>query len=305
MSTFTDIRVPDRFRPSGVLVAAAAALAVFGGVGWMLGGVSQPPVPVVESDSVTAVGDLRLELDGGWAPAGGRSGMRVEGGRTYAPIPGLQARALLVSGPSVDATLVPAALRAELPATLPAPQRATLGGLAAWSYGPLRIENRTVEVVVAPTTTGTLALTCSAPPASWNAALGCVEGVRSISSTKAKALAPAADLAFRQAAGPVLGALDRRRVDERRRLSRLRRPAARAAAANRLAAAHRAAAAELARFAVAGETAALVGALRDTAGVYDRFAVAARRNKRQRFIAARSAVARQEAALAAALKRVR
>jgi hypothetical protein len=114
-----------------------------------------------------------------------------------------------VTGPAADASLVPAALRAELPA----PRRATLADLEAWGYGPFRAKDRVVEVTVAPTTSGVLAVTCSAPPASWSAALDCADGVHAITSVKAQALAPAADLAFRQSADPILGALDDRRAD--------------------------------------------------------------------------------------------
>ena len=299
------VRVPERVRPSPAVVAGAAALILAAAAGWWLGGASRTPAPVVAADSVAAVGDLRLELEAGWVAAEAAPGPRVEGGQAFATIPGLSARAVLVSGAAVDATLVPAALRSELPERLPAPRRASLGGLPAWSYGPLRTKNLMLEVTVVPTTAGMLALTCSAPPASWNAASGCTEGVRSVTSAKVRALAPSADLAFRQAAGPVLEALDRRRVSERRSLSRLEQPSARAAAAGRLAAAHRTAAADLTPFAAPGATTALVTALRDTGAAYEGFAAAARRNERQQFIAARGDVRRAEAALAAALDRAR
>ena len=252
--TLPDVRVPDRLRPSPALVAGVAALAVAAIVGWWLGGVS------------TRAGSRRgrrtrsprsatceLEIEAGWAAAEAAPGPLVEGGQAFAPLPGLSARALLVTGPAVDATLVPAALRAELPETLPSPRRAMLGGLTAWHYGPLRTKNRILEVTVAPTTAGMLALTCSAPPASWSAALGCAEGVHAITSAKAKALDPTDDLAFRQAAGPALAALDRERVAGRRTLARAGKPAPRAAAATALAGVHRDAAAALAPFAVEGE----------------------------------------------------
>ena len=140
-----------------------------------------------------------------------------------------------------------------------------------------------LEVTVAPTTGGMLAVACAAPPASWNAALGCEAGVRAITSAGSEALAPAADLAFRQAAGPVLRMLDGERVAGRRAL------ATRLSAAAALADAHRAAAAELEPFVVPGPPADVVAALRDAARGYD--ALRRRSAAAARFIAARRAIA--------------
>ena len=291
MSLPVDIRAARLPRPSGALVAGLAALAVAGAGGWWLGGTSRPAAPVVVPASVAVVGDLRLELDPDWAAAD--AAPRVAGAQAFAPAPGLAARALLVSGPPADASLVPAALRSELPENLPAPRKAELGTLAAWSYGPVRAGGRVLEVTVAPTTGGMLAVACAAPPASWNAALGCEAGVRAITSAGSEALAPAADLAFRQAAGPVLRTLDGERVAGRRAL------ATRLSAAAALADAHRAAAAELEPFVVPGPPADVVAALRDAARGYDALASDP---PRARFIAARRAIARADAALAAALR---
>jgi hypothetical protein len=62
---------------------------------------------------------------------------------------------------------------------------------------------------------------------------------------------------------------------------------------------------ELAPLAAPGESGSVVAALRDAARGYDALARTARRNDRQRFIAARAAVARSDAALAGALRRLR
>ena len=298
------LRLTDR-RPSAAILGGAVVLAFAAAGGWLLGDLSRAPTPVVAADSVAAVGDLQLELEAGWVPAEAAPGPRVEGGQAFAPIPGLSARALFVTGKPVDASLVPAALRAELPKTLPTPSKAALGGLAAWTFGPIRDRDRMIEVTVVPTTAGTLALACSAPTASWSAALDCADGVHAIDSAKARALEPTAQLGFRQASGPVLATLDERRVAARRRLATVKRPTARAATARALAAEHRTAAAALAPFAPAGEPAAVVTALRSTARSYTAFAVAARRNKRPRFVTARRAVTASEAALVAALRRAR
>ena len=283
------------YRPSGALVAGAAALVLAAAGGWWLGDTSREEVAApAPPDTVLAVGSLNLELDSTWVGADSVPGLPVDGAAVLAPAPGLVGRALLVSGPAADASLIPASLRDELPAALPAPRRAALGGLPAWTYGPLHDEGRMVEVTVAPTTAGVLALACSAPAASWSASLDCANGVHAVAG--GEALAPAGDLGFRLAAGPVLRALDAERVSGRARLS-TRRPAI----ATALAEDHRAAAAALDPFAAAGDPAAAVSALRDAARGYDALAAAGR--DRTRFVAARAQVSRSDAALAAALDR--
>jgi len=284
------------YRPTGAMVAGAAAIVVAAAAGWWLGGAGREDTPAPARDQVVAVGALRLELEPAWVPADAVPGLPVAGARILAPAPGLAARALLATGPAADASLIPAGLRAELPASLPRPRRASLGRLPAWTYGPLIDEGRMVEVTVAPTTAGVLALVCSAPATSWSSWLDCADGVHAAGG--AKALTPTADLAFRQAAGPVLDTLDDERVSGRARLT-ARRPAAAAA----LARSHRDAAAALAPFAEAGAPAEAVRALRDAAGGYDALAAAARRRDRTGFVAARARVARSDAALAAALAR--
>ena len=94
-----------------------------------------------------------------WVPAD--AAPLIQGAQAFAPAPGLSARAMLVHGEAVDATLVPAALRGDAPSrACPRRRRATLGGLAAWNYGPIRDKHRVIEVTVAPTTAA-----CSPSPA--------------------------------------------------------------------------------------------------------------------------------------------
>jgi hypothetical protein len=286
------------YRPSGALVAAAAALVLAAAGGWWLGDASREEVAAPAPNTVVAVGGLTLELESTWVGADSVPGLPVEGAAVLAPAPGLVERALLVSGPAADASLIPAALRAELPAALPAPRRAAMAGLPAWTYGPLHDEGQMVEVTIAPTTTGVLALACSTPATNWSASRNCANGVRAVAG--AEALAPTPDLGFRLAAGPALRALDAARVSGRARLS-ARRPAV----ATALARAHREAAAALAPFATAGAPADAVGALREAARGYDALATAARRRDRTRFVAARARVSRSDAELATALDRLR
>ena len=204
-------------RPSGAMVAGATALVLAAAGGWWLGGASREQAPPPAREAVVAVGAFELGLESTWVSAASVPGLPVAGAEVLAPAPGLAERALLVTGPAADATLIPSALRSELPVSLPKPRRAALAGLPAWTYGPLRDEGRTLEVTVAPTTAGILALACSAT--SWSAWVDCGDGVHAVATGEAKALAPTAELAFLQAAGPVLGTLDAERVSGRARLT--------------------------------------------------------------------------------------
>jgi hypothetical protein len=287
-------------RPSGAMVAGATALVLAAAGGWWLGGASREDIAAPSRDAVVAVGDLRVAVDSMWVAADSVPGLVVDGAEILAPAPGLAERALLVTGAPSDASLIPSALRSELPADLPRARRAALAGLPAWTYGPLHDGGRTLEVTVAPTTAGVLALACSAPTSAWSAWLDCGDGVKALAAGEAKALEPAADLGFRQAAGPVLERLDAARVKGRVRLT-ARRPAV----ATALARAHREAATALAPYAAAGAPADAVAAMRDAARGYDALATAARRRARTRFIAARGRVSAGDAALSAALAELR
>jgi hypothetical protein len=287
-----------RAERSRVVAAGGVALVAAGLAGWSLGGVWGAPQTVAAPAPAVVIGDMRFGLPAGWAPA-------PEGGQAFVPAPGLPARALLVSGPAVDRSLIPASLRESLPADLPDPRRTELGGLPAWAYGPLRGEGRTLEVTVAPTSTGMLAVACSAPPDAWVAALGCADRVRGIALGAGRALTPTAELGFRQRSRVVVGDLDARRVRGRRSLARAAGPRSRAAAARRLAAAHRGAANRLAPLAAGGASADAVGALRRAERGYARLAVAARHGARRRFANARAAIRAADADLVRALQRLR
>jgi hypothetical protein len=287
-------------RPSGAVVAGVSALALAAAGGWWLGGASREETAPPARDTVLTIGALQVGVESTWVGAETVPGLAVDGAEVLAPAPGLAERALLVAGAPTDASLIPAALRAELPDALPRPRRATLSGLPAWTYGPLADDGRTLEVTIAPTTAGVLALACSVPTASWSAWLDCGDGVHAVTAGEAKALAPTTDLGFRQAAGPVLERLDAERVKGRARLT-ARRPAA----ATALARAHREAATALAPYAVSGAAAEAVTAMREAARGYDALATAARRRARARFAAARGQVSASEAALSGALADLR
>jgi hypothetical protein len=295
-------------RWSGGLRMAAAgvlALAVAAAAGWWLGGAFRSPQPVSVADSTAGVESFQLRLSPDWTPAPAAPGPEVKGGRSFAPTAGLPARALLVIGPAADPSLVPAALRAELPERLDAPRRTKVAGLAAWTYPPVRDDKRVLQVTVVPTTRGVLAVACSAPPSTWSVALGCASGIRQAVPADGRALVPSADLAFRLRATDVLRELDVERVRGRKALVAAKRPAARTAASARLAGLHGDAASALAPFAVAGATGGTVAALRGAARSYGALARAAGSESRPRFVRARAAVRRADGALARAVGRLR
>ena len=284
--------------PSRALLAGVAALAVACVAGWWLGGLTAAPERVDAAHPVVAVGDMQLELPAAWAPARPASGADAPDALTFALAPGLPGQVTIVSGAPADASLIPAALRTQLPEQLPPPRRTRLAGLPAWTYGPIRDDKRVIQVTLTPTTAGVLAVSCSASPEIWSAALGCETGVDSIASSAGAALTPAPDLAFRQRIPAAVRTLDGKRVAGRAALARGRR----VAASQSLARAHRATAAALAPFAAPGTTAETVAALHRVGAAYDALAKA---SGRARYIRARAGVVRAEAALAGALKRLR
>jgi hypothetical protein len=292
-----DTATPRRPGPSRALLAGLVAVVAAVAAGWWLGGVSRTPETLDVPTSIVPVGQVRVEVAADWAPATAAPGPDAEGGQAFAPAAGLTARALLVAGPAADPSLVPPALRAELPDPLPPARRTKLAGVAAWTYGPVRSEERVLQVTVVPTTVGVLAVVCSSPPETWSVALGCASGVRKLAPVGGQTLAPSPELAFRQRASGVLRTLDRDRVAGREALAGPRRPAA----ARRLAEAHSAAAATLAGMAVKGVTGDSVVALRDASRAYQAFG---RAESRRGFIRTRAAVRRAEGALAGALAKL-
>jgi hypothetical protein len=293
-----DTATPRRPGPSRALLAGFVAVVAAVGAGWWLGGVSRSPEPFDVDTAIVPVGNIRVEVASDWTPATPAPGPDAEGGRAFAPAAGLPARALLVSGPAAEPSLIPAALRDAMPDTLPAARRTKLAGVAAWTYGPVRSEERVMQVTVVPTTVGVLAVVCSSPPETWSVALGCASGVRGLSPVGGRTLEPSAEVAFRSRAGEVLRSLDRVRVSGREALA----SGPRRAAARRLAAAHGEAAAGLERTAVRGVTGETVVALRGAAQAYAAFGLA---ESRRGFMRRRAAVQRAEDRLAGTLARLR
>ena len=305
MTMLVDTRTARRPWPSRAVVGGVVCVAVAGAAGWAIGGSVGPPEPVAIPAPIVSVGGFEVQVSPAWSAAEAAPGPEVPGGRAFAPAAGLPARVLLVADKAAGPSLLPASLRAELGTSLPRPRRARVAGRRAWRYGPVRGDERVLSVTVLPTTTGVLAVACSAPPETWSVALGCAAGVEAVAPHAGRILEPSADLAFRRGAPAVLRRFDDRRRAGRTALARTRRPGARAGAARRLAAGHREAASALAPLSSEGAPAAAVAALRRAARAYDRLAAAARARAAGRQRSAAAAVRRSDAALRTALDRLR
>jgi hypothetical protein len=288
-------------------VAAAAGLA-----GWSAGGATKTePVHPAPARQAVALGPATLSVDGSWrrserSPAG----VRPEPNRiaVFEPLSGLSVSAILALAPIEDSTLVPPALAAMLREPLPQPRKTTVAGLPAWRYGDLATggQSTMMDLTVVPTSAGTIALACVAPSSLWSVASDCAAGLRAVALEGARPLVPDADLALRLHLPAVIPMLDRRRVRHRHALRRAQSARAQARAAARLADAHRGAARRLAPAAAAdGASADAVAALERLAVAYRELAVSARQELPRAFAGARSDVRRGEAALAAALDRLR
>jgi hypothetical protein len=285
-------------RPNRRPLAAAGVAAVIaaGAAGWLAGGVGGGVAPsLVPAAAVTTVGPASLVVPGEWEAVAAPRGTLA-----FSAAPGLPARVLIAFSPRLDRSLVPGALQAAIGAEIGRPHKAELGGLPAWTYGPVDVGRLTAQVTVAPTTRGVLGVACTAPAGTWNVARDCHAGLDAVRlDAGIRPLRPAPDLAFRQALPAVVAGLDAWRVSGR---AALRRRASRRGAARRLARAHAAAAARLAPLATPGPSTALVSALQRDAGAYRAFGRATRGRPSRAGARARARVAATEAALRRALR---
>jgi hypothetical protein len=277
-------------------------------LGWLFGGhlAQDPPVAKAPSDRIAAVGPLRLDVDGDWTPTratGALTQMDVKDIAVFAPAAGLPGRTWVARARADGPTLVPASVRARLAAPLGPPQRASMAGRAAWSYGTVALrDGGRLELAVLPTDAGVLLVGCEAQLTWWSTVAGCTRAIRAVGG--AAAIMPGPDLAFRERVRTVVPALNQARSRGAKRLARARTPGGQRREALKLATAHATAAAALAPVTPAGGPARKVlGGLRATAGAYAALGAAAGEHARARYVEARKRVRHNEAALRTALRR--
>jgi hypothetical protein len=298
-------RLPVSFVVAAAMLVVAAAIA-----GWAARSVTAPvaSAPAAPARAIE-VGPVNVTVPGSWAsePVSSARVTGLEpGSAAFAPVPGLNARAVVLVAPFTDPTLLPASLRplAELSGR---PRKAALAGLPAWTYPQKTLAGGGVaQVTVAPTTAGSLAVACIAPMTAWSGVERCAEDLASASLRGATPLVPSATLAFRLLLPPVIGRLGDRRAALRSRLRGATTRRGQARLAGRLGRAHGRAAAALAPSApAAGAPRRVVRLLRANARSYGRFSVAARRVRPVRYRRARAAIRRTDRALARTVARVR
>ncbi len=297
-------RLPASFVAVAIALVAAAGLA-----GWV-GRTVSTPVPAAPPPQANLIdlGPLRVAAPGTWAPERaaikGIEGLPT-GASSFAPVPGLTARAVVSLAPFDDSTLVPAPLRALVAGAQP--RRAKLAGLPAWTYPPHEFAGgRMAQVTVSPTTAGSLTVVCIAPAAAWSGAARCAEALAGASLRGAESLVPSPTLAFRQRLGGVVGHLGARRAELRARLRRATTRRGQARLAGRLGRAHARAASTLApRAPAAGAPHRVVRLLGANARSYERLSAAARSGWPVRYRRARAAIRRTDRALARTVARVR
>lgn len=303
LAEFDEPRTPLMPLIAVVLTVILAAL-----LGWMFGGqlAKEPPVAKAPSDRIAAVGPLRLDVAGDWLPTkatGAIAQMDVQDIAVFAPAAGLPGRTWVARARADGPTLVPASVRARLAAPLGKPQRASMAGHAAWSYGVVGLrEGGRLELAVLPTAAGVMLVGCEAELTWWSTVSGCTRAIRAVGG--ATAITPASDLPFRARVRAVVPALNHARTRGAKGLARARTPGRQRAAALKLATAHRAAASRLAPVTpAAGPGRQVLGRLRATAAAYTALARAAGKHSRVRYGKARMGVRRTEAALRIALRR--
>jgi hypothetical protein len=290
------------------VVAALASVAA----GWVVRGLSDSaPAPVAAAPARTAhAGAAAIEVPAEWVPvsaAPGVTGLDPHATASFQPAAALAAYAVVTFSPAEDASLVPAPLRGLLPATLPKPRAASLGGARAWRYGELPAPgNRTIELTVAPATSGVLTIACVSTREAWVAALGCAQQLRSVSLDRGTWLRPGSEVAVRMRIPGAIEQLDQRRVAIRAKLRRAGSHGAQHRLAIRLAAAYTLAADRLAPAAPrTGAPTRVIAALRAAAGANRELAVAAGHGWPKRYRQARRAVRRGDAVLKRSLAALR
>ena len=305
--------VPVAGEPGLGAVAIAVAIAsVLAAViaGWLLHGVLVRPEAPPAPPSTADLGAVGLTVDGAWAASGpvpGVRGLPEDTTRVFVPAPGLRAQVIATFAPTKHPSLLPDGLRASLPIHLAEPKPARLAGLPAWHYDEQPIYGgRMMEVTVAPTSAGVLAVACVARTHEWMAVDNCTRGVWAVDAGSARALPPSGAIALQTQAPAAIDRLDARRQRIRGRLRKATTRQGQSRLSGRLARAYETTATRLAPVAAgAGRPgAAVVGRLRSTAAAYRRMAVAARRNRPRAFRRAGARATRREAALNRALARL-
>ena len=237
-----------RWSRAGLAVVAlgAVAFAVLAGVAARR--VTAPDdEPKPATVRIVQVGDARLAVPADWAPArSGSTGLDAPRMVVLDPSPGLKARVVAVFGPADDASLVPAALRAQLRSPPARPRTTSLGGRPAWAYPALATRDSGVElnVTVLPTTAGVLTLACTSPADEFTAS-DCGAEVRAVSVRGGATLRPSPVIALAARLPAVLAELDRERAEGRAALARARTPERQAVLAQDLARQHLVAASSL------------------------------------------------------------
>jgi hypothetical protein len=286
-----------------VLAAMAVlALGLAALVGVWAGHRATPVEHAGPRPTVVRIGAAELTVSAGWRAAS-LSSAGIPGlpaGRTlaFASSPGLVGRAVVLFAPVDDASLVPQPLRRLLAGARLRSRAARLGGLPAWSYGQVSAtgSDRLIGVTVMPTTSGVVAIACTAPEVERIVMALCDSGVDSVALRGATALVPSPSLATALRLPAVVHRLDRERVAHRAALGRAATANGQALAARRLAADYADAAAAL-RHPADRSGASLVQHLSSVRDAYAALARAAGARSVKAFRVARRAVGSAEAGL--------
>jgi hypothetical protein len=296
-------------RIAGAVAVVAALLAAV--AGWVVRAATEPAAPPPPPSSQTVhAGPVTVSAPADWTPVTktrGVDGLDPASSSLFQPTKPLPAYVAVAFAPAVDPSLVPASLRQLLPKQLPAPKPASLAGARAWRYGELTTnDGRTIELTVAPSDRGVLAVACVATNEAWVAAIGCAEQLHSVSLPGAAWLRPGHDLAVRAAIPGAIAKLDARRLAIRNKLRRAKYRATQRRLGLRLSTAYSNAADRLAPTApAAGAPAAVLASLRGAAAANRRMAIAAGHGWPKRYRMARRAVKRADGALARSLAALR
>jgi hypothetical protein len=282
----------------GLLLAAAAGLAA----GWAVSR-DEPPAPAREATVTTdrfsvtlpsgATRQRRPPTLPGWTPAPGSVAFDVVTANVIVGVEPLKHKSLLPPG------LLRSAENGSL-----VPRTERLPDRTVWRYDlGLAPKTGAVEVLVLPTTSDVLTVTCLSDPSLQLAGQECKDTMSRLQLTGAAPLVPRAETAALMTLPKVLEQLNATRKRERANLAATRTPEARSATAQRLAAAWRRAGKRLAPMlaGAATELAPLTASLQSS---YLGLADASRRRDRAAATRAGAAIKRDEERVQALIKRL-
>jgi len=303
----------DSGRRGPALAGAVVLIGVLAVAGFAAGrtGRETPSAPASLSGSASNE-DVRLNLPATWSRSDTLPELpdiEPEGAMAVGPAGGERSGLVIGRTSRTDAGLLPPRLLQQLDGRPPRAERVRLGRLEALRYPSLRTQSgdKDYDLILAPTTEGTVALACHAPAGALpEVRPGCAQVGRTVLLLRGRPVAVDPSREYASVLNEIVGRLQRERRAGRRRLAGARTEDGQVSVSAGLRDDYAAAATSLRETRTPPRAAGLrndiVDALAAAGDGYDRLASAARSNDNTRFRDAGRAIRRAEASVERALR---